>query len=359
MGKTKNASFEGILYEKYEIGRGMSFAEAVEILENDDWKIVNLQEGLYAASYDIEDDEAPEDSIKYIYSFPTIGIILAEYDEQLVGVGCMFSKKLKDSIIEFFNDQIFEEYNFSQEFLDRVGFDFYAPKLESNKSYLDYSRGIIFDDTEPDCFICYSFLHDSTFGPLWRHLENDWKDFLINDIDDDATLIFGERNQDYIKQDFFRLLKKWNDVISREDETIEISFPDDEQDYHGKKDQLQLEYKESLRLHAYKWHGVLYEEFRLELSYEKDSREIQGFVTMHFGDSDESKFSKETKLCLQNLLLHLDAYDDDEEFSGEEMWDNLCGIINTELARIQEKEERAEKRREQDYKKFQDDFDNL
>lgn len=355
----RSKTFEGILYEKYGIGRGMNFDEAVEILEDDDWEIFNLQEDLYLARYRQENDEISEDSIKYVYSFPLMGIILAKYNDLLVGVGCMFSKELKDSIISFFNKQIFEKYNFSEKYLEFVGLDFYAPKNENNKSYQDYSRGIIFDDCASDFFVCYSFLHDSTFGPLWLSLENDWKKCLITDIDDDATLIFGERNQDYVKEDFFKLLKKWNDVLSREDEPIKITLPKDEQDYHGKRDQLKLVYKNSLNLYSYKTNGVLHEEFRLELSYKKDSREIQGFVTMHFGDSNESKFSKETKLCLQNLLLHLDEYDDEEEFSGEDMWDNLSEIINTELNRIKAKEENADKKRKQADKKFEDDFDNL
>ena len=41
------------------------------------------------------------------------------------------------------------------------------------------------------------------------------------------------------------------------------------------------------------------------------------------------------------------------------MWDNLSGIINEELKRIEDKEDKEKRRREQDNKKFEDDFDNL
>ena len=41
------------------------------------------------------------------------------------------------------------------------------------------------------------------------------------------------------------------------------------------------------------------------------------------------------------------------------MWDNLSGIINEELKRIEDKEDKEKRRREQANKKFEDDFDNL
>lgn len=283
-------------------------------------------------------------------------------------VGWPIHKNFKNEFISFLNNQIFNKYSFVEKYNDYLGVEIYAPKEDlTNKSifdkldwHQDYSRAIIVDSFGKDEFACFSFL-TSFLGtdPLYKLLQQNWKECLITDIDDDATLIFGERNQDYVKKDFFKLLKKWNDVLSREDEPIKITLPKDEQDYDGKRNQLKLVYKNSLNLYSYKKNGVLHEEFRLELSYKKDSREIQGFVTMHFGDSNESNYSKKTKLCLQNLLLHLDEYDDEEEFFGEDMWDNLSEIINTELNRIKAKKEDADKKRKQADKKFEDEFDNL
>lgn len=373
---TRNKTFEGILYDDYKIGRGMLFDEAIEILKDDGWIVKDFDEieNTMVAVCPKED--------KLIYGFPVSTIILTKqnieeerkaynngfYGELLSSVCLIIHNNFKKQFDSFLQKQVFEKYSFLKKFNENLGVDINAPKEDlTNKSFLekldwhfDYSRAIIVDSFGRDSFGCFSFL-TSSFGndSLYKILKKDWEEFLLTDIDDDATVIFGERNQDYRKQDFFRLLKKWNDVISRKDETIKISLPNDEQNFEGKKAQLQLEYKDSLRLYAYKRYNVPNEEFKLELSYEKDSREIQSFVTMHFGNSDESKFSKETKLCLQNLLLHLDEYDDDEEFSGEEMWDNLSEIITTELAKIEEINEKAKKRREEDYKKFQDDFDNL
>jgi len=376
LSRTFSPTFEGILYEKYGIGRGMAFDEAVEILEDDDWTISTFGSGLYVAKYLDTDSEIDKNMLKYLYSFPIMGMFLAEYNGELVGVGCMFAKQLKDSIISFFEDQVFNKYDFSKKYIETVGLTLYAPQQDVSGGSIfdkieakvgerqDYSRGIMFDDSDSVCFICYSFLHDSTFGPLWAELEDEWKKFLITDTDDDATIIFGDSykpyyNQDSIKKDFFRLLKKWDDVLSREDEEIKIKLPNDEQDYHGKKDQVKLVYKNSLQFLFYKTNGVSHEEVRLELCYKKDQKSLEGDVSMHFGDSNESRFSKNAKLCLENLLLHLDEYDDEEEFSGEDMWMNLSRIINAELDRIKDKNEEENKKRKQENEKFEDDFDNL
>ena len=349
--KTRNATWEGILYEKYKIGRGTLFEDAIEILENDGWMIEQspINEDIMCA-YSKEK--------KSLYGFPIMSILLSkDYNESLDAICCLFPKNLKEDFSLFLNKEVFEKYNFLEKYSENTGLHFYAPEVDTTgkgffekielEGKLDYSRSLTLDNVRDlDAFACYSFLSGSYWmSSIFKYLEDDWKEYLVYDTEDDAEIKFGDRNYDYEKEDFFKLLLKWEDVLSREDADISLEFPPQESFFDK---QIRMSFNEKLNFWFYK----KYAESKVELNlyFRTNSKELKSSVSMKFSGDSLSSFARDAKCTLRGLLYHLSDYN--EDFDGVDMWDNYENLVE----KLRSKEEDL-KQKEDD--EFNDDFDNL
>ena len=378
---TRNKTFEGILYDDYKIGRGMLFDEAVKILKENNWKTVGSNNTI--------DAWAPEGAT--LYGFPITHLQLAKrnidedlanyneglYGELLSSVRCFIPGEYRDDFSSFLYEHVYKKYDFFNKTNHDIGLEIYAPvKNNQDKPFferlekeLDYTRAIVTDyNSTEDEMIIYSFLSNFylTGEPdfLYQCLKNEWAYILIIDTEDDANIIFGKHNGDFEKESFFKLLKKWDDILSRKEAEIEISFPPDKKAVFELEDQIKISYQGILNFYFYKQDD---KKVKLELNYKKDSYEIEGCVEMNFEQIYNNKYTtyeKKIKLCLHSLLSHLELYIDDD-FSGEEMWENLSSkhfnisdaYIKEMYYRILSKKasEESKKKRQKD----EDDFDNL
>ncbi|MBQ9207461.1 MAG: hypothetical protein IJ158_12240 [Treponema sp.] len=387
----KSPTFEGLLYDDYGIKRDMLVNDAITILKNEGWQIVENDDVEPNITTLVPSGETT------LYGLPLSGIALAECylppenfrslkeeenEGKLAGIVCYFPQSVEKKLSNFMEKEFIQRYGLKRKDNDEIGLPVYA-KLQEEKflgldisSEIDYARALVIDNSFSDYVLVYSFFSESRYAnPFFSTLRKEWSDTLVQQTDDDAKMMYNYRTvgvsefyDETPNEEFTKLLDKWEDILQRDDIKIDVRNPKDR--YSGTDASMIHTYKTILEYYSPQKDARLNLEFGrnssrecfLHLYYSKGKHQIEGGVSMRYEYSTSlTDFAIKAKLCLDSLLAHIGRTD------LAKLVAKFQAKKDAEDAERKRKEEELEKQkweqeweqeqREQD--EFEDDFDNL
>ena len=387
----KSPTFEGLLYDDYGIKRDMLVNDAITILKNEGWQIVENDDVEPNITTLVPSGETT------LYGLPLSGIALAECylppenfrspkeeenEGKLAGIVCYFPQSVEKKLSNFMEKEFIQRYGLKRKDNDEIGLPVYA-KLQEEKflgldisSEIDYARALVIDNSFSDYVLVYSFFSESRYAnPFFSTLRKEWSDTLVQQTDDDAKMMYNYKTvgasefyDETPNEEFTKLLDKWEDILQRDDIKIDVRNPKDR--YSGTDASMIHTYKTILEYYSPQKDARLNLEFGrnssrecfLHLYYSKGKHQIEGGVSMRYEYSTSlTDFAIKAKLCLDSLLAHIGRTD------LAKLVAKFQAKKDAEDAERKRKEEELEKQkweqeweqeqREQD--EFEDDFDNL